>query len=158
VKRGRAGRCSGILGRRPRIIKREEDIAVADQTDPLAMWREWLSQSERQWNTFFNESMSTPQYSQNVGRFMELYVAAQRQLGETMGRHLAALNVPTRADVLGLGERLVGLETRLARIEAALARLTPEGAAAASAGGASSPVERPPRTKRPPDAPAEAGA
>ena len=130
---------------------------MADQSDPLAMWREWLSQSERQWNTFFNESMSTPQYSQNVGRFMELYVAAQRQLGETMGRHLAALNVPTRADVLGLGERLIGLETRLARIEAALARLVPDGAGG-SPGGASIPVERPPRTKRPPGAAAESGA
>lgn len=130
---------------------------MAEPTDPLAMWREWLSQSERQWNAFFNESMSTPQYSQSVGRFMELYVAAQRQLGETMGRHLAALNVPTRADVMGLGERLAGLETRLARIEAALARLASDGAAGGAAGSGTVPAERPPRTKRPPAA-AEAGA
>ena len=27
--------------------------------DPFAMWRDWLSNSERQWNSFLNQAMST---------------------------------------------------------------------------------------------------
>ena len=119
---------------------------MADQTsasDPFAMWREWVSQSERQWNTFLNQAMGSESYSQSVGRFMEFYVAAQKQLGESMGRYLTALNLPTRADLLGLGDRLAAIETRLAHIEAALAR-------GGEVGGDAVPATRPLRTRRPP--------
>ena len=122
---------------------------MADQTpDPFAMWREWVSQSERQWNTFLNQAMGSESYSQSVGRFMEFYVAAQKQLGESMGRYLTALNLPTRADLLGLADRLAAIETRLSHIEAALAR---DGA-----GDDAVPTTRPPRTRRPPAPSADA--
>jgi hypothetical protein len=121
---------------------------VADPTsppDPFAMWREWVSQSERQWNTFLTQAMGSESYSQSVGRFMEFYVAAQKQLGESMGRYLTALNLPTRADLLGLGDRLAAIETRLARIETTLAH-------GGEAGDDAMPATRPPRTRRPPAA------
>jgi hypothetical protein len=124
---------------------------VAEQTsapDPFAMWREWVSQSERQWNTFLNQAMGSESYSQSVGRFMEFYVAAQKQLGESMGRYLTALNLPTRADLLSLGDRLAAIETRLSHIEAALAR--------GEAGDDAVPASRPPRTRRPPTPSADA--
>src|SRR5262245_37685007 len=127
---------------------------VAEQTsapDPFAMWREWVSQSERQWNTFLNQAMGSESYSQSVGRFMEFYVAAQKQLGESMGRYLTALNLPTRADLLGLGDRLAAIETRLARLEAVLTRGS-DGAA----GDDAVPAARPPRTRRPPAPSADA--
>ncbi len=121
---------------------------MADQTsasDPFAMWREWVSQSERQWNTFLTQAMGSESYSQSVGRFMEFYVAAQKQLGESMGRYLTALNLPTRDDLLGLGDRLAAIETRLARIETTLAH-------GGGAGDDAMPATRPPRTRRPPPA------
>jgi polyhydroxyalkanoic acid synthase PhaR subunit len=120
---------------------------VADQTsapDPFAMWREWVSQSERQWNTFLNQAMGSESYSQSVGRFMEFYVAAQKQLGDTMGRYLTALNLPTRDDLLALGDRLAAIETRLARLEATLTR------GGDGIGEDAVPAARPPRTRRPP--------
>ena len=31
-------------------------------------WRQWATQSERQWNEFFNQMMSTEEFSQSLGR------------------------------------------------------------------------------------------
>ena len=108
------------------------------------MWRDWLSQSERQWNTFLNEVMGSPQYTETQGRLMEMYLAMQKAMGEAMGRSLTALDIPTRTDVLGLGERLSVIEQRLSAIEAHLARLG-GGAETSDA----TPVPRPARTRQP---------
>src|SRR5262245_2497846 len=111
------------------------------------MWRNWLSQSEQQWNTFLNQAMGTDQYSQSLGRFMELYATVQKNIAESMGRYLGTLNMPTRADVLTLGDRLAMIEDRLAEIERMLAR---SGLAARSAADGAAASPRPPRTKQPP--------
>lgn len=130
---------------------------MAEQTppspDPLAAWREWVSQSERQWNAFLNETMATEAYGQSVGRFMEMYVAMQKTLADAMGRYVTALNLPARTDVLALGDRLGAIETRLAGIEQRLARL-----ASAAPREARSEIDtlRPPRTKQPPAPPGPA--
>ncbi len=115
---------------------------TSPMADPLAVWREWVAQSERQWNAFLNQAMATDQYSQSIGRFMDLYLAMQKSLAETMGRYLAALNVPSRTDLLALGDRLSAIEERLARIESSLGRVGPDRSPSAA--------DRPPRTRRPP--------
>lgn len=115
--------------------------------DPFALWRELISQSERQWNTLLNEAMATDQFSQSMGRFMDLYVAMQKSMGETMGRYLAALNMPTRADVLALNDRLLAIEQRLASLERSLGRLGAVREPDRDAPAAD--ALRPPRTKKP---------
>lgn len=115
--------------------------------DPLASWRAWIGQSEQQWNAFFNQAMGSDQYTRALGRMMETYVATQKSLADGMGRYLSALNLPTRTDILMLGDRLAMIEDRLAGIERMLAA---SGIADPAPAGDASPVARPPRTKQPP--------
>jgi len=122
--------------------------------DPAAAWRAWLTQSEQQWNAFLNQVMGTDQYTQSMGRTMEAYAAIQKNMAEGMSRYLGALNMPTRTDILTLGDRLAMIEDRLAGIERMLAEA---GASAAASDGASGAGLRPPRTKRPPSGVAAAG-
>lgn len=118
---------------------------AAPPPDPFQLWRDWLSQSERQWNEYFNNMMSTDEYGQAMGRMMDTYLTAQRNMSEAMGRYFTALNMPTRTDVLTLGNRLTDIEDRLAGIETALTKLAP---APAQAKAVSRP--KPARTKKPP--------
>ena len=111
------------------------------------MWREWVTQSERQWNAFFNEVMGTDQYTQAMSRFMDMYMKGQKSLGEAMGRYFTTLNVATRTDVLALGERLVAIEERLAAIEAGLSAAGSRDERGATRVPS---APRPPRTKKPP--------
>lgn len=113
--------------------------------DPLAMWRDWVATSERQWNAFLNNAMATDEFSQAMGRFMDVYLNMQKNMNEVMGRYLQTANIPTRSDILALGERLSQIEDRIGRIEDAL--LASKVAAAAPPAAT---AVRPPRTKKPP--------
>ena len=110
-------------------------------------WRQWASQSERQWNEFFNQMMSTEEFSQGLGRNLDVFLHFQKTMNEAMGSFFTAMNVPTRTDVLALGDRLLAIEDRLATIEAQLtAALTNAQAAPAPTNQA-----RPRRTRKPPE-------
>jgi len=114
-------------------------------SDPFAWWRDWLVQSERQWNSSLNEMMGSEQFAGSMGRWMEVYLGVQKNLNETLGRALTGMNVPNRDDVAELGQRLAAIEERLARIETLIERGTGVSVATAER-------RRPPRTRKPPAA------
>lgn len=116
--------------------------------DALSAWNEWLAQSERQWNAFFNDTMAHDEFSAGLGRFLDLFLHLQRITNEAMGAYFMAVNVPTRSDVLELGDRLLHIEGRLASMEAALGHLVPPDGG--DGGRARAPAPRPPRTRQPP--------
>ena len=118
---------------------------AAPPPDPFQIWRDWLSQSERQWNDFFNQMMSTDEYGQAMGRMMDAYLTTQRSMSEAFGRYFTALNIATRTDVLTLGNRLTDIEDRLGAIETSIAKLGKAGPAEKAASRA-----KPARTKKPP--------
>ena len=117
--------------------------------DPFTMWRDWLNQSERQWNAYLNEAMSTDEFSQAMGRMMDVYLNMQKSMNEVMGRYFSAINIPTRTDVLSLGNRIGEVEERLASIERTLQTVAAASGAVERKSTAASPVARPPRTKKP---------
>jgi polyhydroxyalkanoic acid synthase PhaR subunit len=127
---------------------------MADQApteDPFTFWRSWLADSERQWNSFLNQAMSSEEFSQSLGRLTDVYLDTQRGLNDTMGRYLQALSMPTRTDVLSIASRLNEVEERLASIERLLTRVAAslEGDPGAQHSPEAAPIVRPPRTKRP---------
>ncbi len=114
-----------------------------------------MNQSERQWNSFFNDAMATEEFGKSMGRFMDMFLSTQSQMNESLGRYLTAMNIPTRGDITALGDRLHAIEDRLIAIESTLAKMKQAVVppAAASTTEAPSPAvsqARPPRTKKPP--------
>lgn len=117
------------------------------QPDFSELWREWLTQTERQFNSFFNEMMGSEAFARSVGGYVEAYALFQRMVADSMERYLAFVNMPSRSDVVSLGETLRAIEGRLARIEEAF-----RVAASVGADGVLS-QDEPARTRRPPGAP-----
>lgn len=122
-------------------------MAEKAQADPFALWRDWVADSERQWNAFLNNAMATDEFSQAMGRFMDIYLNMQKSMNEVMGRYLQSANMPTRNDILALGERLSQIDDRLGRLETAIAAGL-SAKAPPSRTPASAPA-RPPRTRKP---------
>jgi hypothetical protein len=126
------------------------DKAMADQrnsrSDPVASWREWMSQSESRLNAVFNEVMATDGYGRLMGGLTKIFVSMQKTMTEGMERYFTALSLPTRSDVLDLGQRLSMIETRLLSIETNLAKIAGPDADDRELRVA---APRPPRTKRP---------
>ena len=91
--------------------------------DPAAVFREFVTQWERNINTLANQVMGTESFSRLMQEGQRLQLAMQQATSEAMGRRLAAMNMPTRDDVIRLAEKLADVDRRLARIEASLDEL-----------------------------------
>ena len=113
--------------------------------DFLQQWRDWMTESERQFNTFMNQAMSTEASARGMAGYVEAYAAFQRLIADGMQRYLAFMNMPSRTDVLSLGETLRSIEERLAHIEETL-QIAVE---AVDASERPAPREEPARTRRP---------
>jgi hypothetical protein len=113
---------------------------------PAAIWQTMLGEMEKGFNSFANQAMTSPEFSKAMNQVGGVTAGAQKQLGELMEKYLLAMNLPSRAQMVGMAERIQAIEGQLNEIKALLHQvhhnsLSPEG-------GLGTP--RPPRTKRPP--------
>jgi Poly(R)-hydroxyalkanoic acid synthase subunit (PHA_synth_III_E) len=114
--------------------------------DVAQMWRAWLTETERQLNSFFGEVVGTEQFARFSGNFVDGYAVVQRALNQNMERYLNTFNLPTHSDIVELAERLNGIEERLSSLETTV-RAVAESAGVATA--ASVTQLRPRRTRKP---------
>jgi hypothetical protein len=121
---------------------------MADKSnDPVALWQKMIGEMEKGFNAFAARAMETPQFSQALNQVGGATAAGQKQLGELMEKYLLTMNMPSRAQMIGMAERLQSIEGQLNEIKAILHQMQGN---AASSGGTYAAAPRPPRTKRPP--------
>lgn len=112
---------------------------------PQETFSEIVTQWERNYDAFANQVMGTEGFSQAMNEMQKNQLGYQRMLAQTMSEQMAALNIPSREDILNLADAIHQMDRRLERIEEKLAVSSPSSSAR----------KRPPRTKQPPTA--EAG-
>jgi hypothetical protein len=123
---------------------------MADKgNDPAVIWQAMIAEMEKGFNSFANQAMASPEFSRMINQAGGAAAGAQKQLGELMEKYLLAMGLPSRAQLVGMAERLQAIEGQLNEIKALLHQvhhnsLAPEG----GRGG----TPKPPRTKRPPSA------
>ena len=88
--------------------------------DPMAMFRDAVTQWEKMANDFGGQFLNRPETAQAMHNATGMALKAQQGAHEAMAKLLAAANMPSKADVAALAERIAGVEASLARIEAAL--------------------------------------
>src|ERR1700679_2465990 len=121
---------------------------MADKSnDPVALWQNMIGEMEKGFNAFANQAMASPQFSKVVNQVGGATAGAQKQLGELMEKYLLTMNLPSRAQMVGMAERLQSIEGQLNEIKAMLHQM--QRATGVNDDGSSG-AARPPRTKRPP--------
>jgi hypothetical protein len=121
---------------------------MADKSsDPVAMWHNMLGEMEKGFNSFANQTMTSPEFSRVMHQVSGASASAQKQFGDLMEKYLTSMNLPSRAQLMSMGERLQAIEGQLSEITTLLHQVhhnsgTPDGGYAGA--------QRPPRTKRPP--------
>ena len=121
---------------------------MADQSnDPAAIWKNMIGEMEKGFNAFANQAMASPEFSKVVNQVGSVGAGAQKQLGDLMEKYLLTMNLPSRAQMVSMAERLQSIENQLNEIRALLHEVH-NNAGAQGAGAA----PRPPRTRRPPPA------
>ena len=126
---------------------------MADKSnDPFAIWQNMLGEMEKGFNTFATRAMESPEFSKVVNQVGGVSAGAQKQLGDMMEKYLLTMNLPSRAQMVDMAERLLAIEGQLAEIKALLHQVH-DHAGAPDRGPPAAP--KPPRTKRPPAAEGE---
>jgi SMC interacting uncharacterized protein involved in chromosome segregation len=121
---------------------------MADNSnDPVAIWQTMIGEMEKGFNAFANKAMESPEFSRVVNQVGGVSAGAQKQLGDMMEKYLVGMNLPSRAQMVSMAERLQSIEGQLNEIKALLHQVhsdsgTPQGGYPAA--------PKPPRTKRPP--------
>ena len=123
---------------------------MADKSnDPVAMWQNMIGEMEKGFNSFANQAMASPEFSKAVNQVGGATAGAQKQLGDLMEKYLVSMNLPSRAQMVSMAERLQSIEGQLNEIKALLHQVH-NNSGASEDGFAGAP--KPPRTKRPPSA------
>jgi SMC interacting uncharacterized protein involved in chromosome segregation len=121
---------------------------MADKpNDPVQLWHSMLAEMEKGFNAMATQVMGSEQFSKTAHQLTGASVGAQKTIGDMMEKYLVSMNMPSRAQMANMGERLQSIEAQLNEIKALLNRAHPE---AVTDDGTS--VPRPPRTKQPPPA------
>ena len=119
---------------------------VDKSNDPVAVWQNMIGEMEKGFNDFAGRAMASPEFSKVMNQVGSVGAGAQKQLGELMEKYLTSMNLPSRAMMIGLGERLQSIEGQLNEIKALLHQVHKTSAPATPA------APKPPRTRRPPPA------
>ena len=123
-----------------------------DSINPVRLWREWFVKSEKAWSQAMTDAMGDERFSKGLGRYMQEALHTHRMFSESMAQYLANLNLPSRQDLLDLGDRLGQVEDALAAVQVELRELRTRVAQGVTpAAGASAVAGRPARTRRPPE-------
>ena len=120
---------------------------MADKSnDPAVLWQTMIGELEKGFNSFANQAMASPEFSRAMNQAGGAAAGAQKQLGDLMEKYLLAMNLPSRAQLVGMAERLQSIEGQLNEIKALLQQVHQDSAAPAAGYG----TPRPPRTRQPP--------
>jgi SMC interacting uncharacterized protein involved in chromosome segregation len=120
---------------------------MADKgNDPVAMWQNFLGEMEKGFNSFANQAMASPEFSKAMNQVGGVTAGAQKQLGDLMEKYLVSMNLPSRAQMVSMAERLQSIEGQLNEIKVLLHQVRSNSAAP---GGGYPAAPRPPRTRRP---------
>ncbi|MES2751134.1 MAG: hypothetical protein V4661_07165 [Pseudomonadota bacterium] len=121
---------------------------MSDKTnDPAQVWHSMLAEMEKGFNAMATQVMGSEQFSRATHQLTGVSVGAQKTVGDLMERYLVSMNLPSRAQMVSMGERLQAIEGQLNEIRALLNRTHADSG---SSDGLSAP--RPPRTRLPPSA------
>jgi hypothetical protein len=114
--------------------------------DPFELLRGLASRLERGFEQLADRGVRSNGFTRAMHRALAASLLARRLSRQVQDGLLGALNLPTRADVLLLGERLQALEDRIVALSADLAARD-----ASRPGGMPRPaLPSPPRTRKPP--------
>jgi hypothetical protein len=92
--------------------------------DPTGMFKSMRDAGMDNWSKMMIQLVNSEGYAQATGAMLDAWLTSsapfRKVVESTMTQVLTQLNMPTRSDVIGIGERLTHIEMRLDDLEAKL--------------------------------------
>jgi hypothetical protein len=117
--------------------------------DPTQLWRTLISEMEKSYNSIAAQAMNSEQFSQAMNQTGGMTFASMQLLNNMMEQYLSSVNLPSRAQMLNVAQRLHNIEAELIKIRQELQRRHTR--ASTNSSGSIQSI-KPARTKIPPPA------
>src|ERR1700744_1919724 len=91
--------------------------------DPVALWQTMIGEMEKGFNAFANQAMTSPEFSKAMTQAGGVTAGAQKQFSDLREKYLLPMNLPSRAQMIGMAERLQSIEGQLNEIKAMLGQM-----------------------------------
>ena len=95
---------------------------IPNPFDPFSFWRTTQNASLEAWSKAMIELVNTEAYAEATGRILDSYLSAsvpmRKAVEQAMAQVLGQVNMPTRAEVLSIAERMTNIEMRLDDLDA----------------------------------------
>jgi polyhydroxyalkanoic acid synthase PhaR subunit len=86
-------------------------------SNPFEVWKQIYEANERAWNSALEKAMASPNFAEAQGRLLESLLAAQKSVRDNTRTFLQAMNVPTREDIIHVGELITALEEKIDQLD-----------------------------------------
>ncbi|PZR57434.1 MAG: hypothetical protein DLM50_05510 [Candidatus Meridianibacter frigidus] len=87
--------------------------APGSGSDPFSAWRRIAGAQEAQFSKLFEQAAGTDAFAEALRKALEAYLNATQISRENIERFLSASNLPTRAEIARLSERVDVLVSRI---------------------------------------------
>ena len=95
---------------------------IPNPFDPFSFWRTTQNASLEAWSKAMIELVNTEAYAEATGRILDSHLASsvpmRKVVEQAMAQILGQVNMPTRAEVLSIAERMTNIEMRLDDLDA----------------------------------------
>ena len=112
------------IGHKEKGITMSQKAENSNPLDPTGMFKNMRDAGMDAWSKMMIQMVNSESYAQATGTMLDAWLTGSAPLRKavesTMTQVLTQLNMPTRSDVIGLGERLTHIEMRLDDLEAKL--------------------------------------
>src|ERR1700757_4473750 len=82
--------------------RRRRSMTDKKSSDPVALWQAMIGEMEKGFNAFANRAMTSPEFSKAMNQAGGVTAGAQQQFGELMEKYLLSMNMPSRAQMIGM--------------------------------------------------------
>lgn len=116
--------------------------------DPVAAWQDMVQKWEHEINSWSNKMTESEQFSAVMGQATKVSLVAQRAFAEQMESLLRSMNLPSKAQVDSLADRLDAIEDSIDRLRLTIEAQIPVASGSVSSTGTTVPAA-PRRTRKP---------
>ncbi|TSB46563.1 polyhydroxyalkanoic acid synthase subunit PhaR [Alkalicoccobacillus porphyridii] len=85
--------------------------------DPFTLWKDIYQQSESYWGGVLDEKMKEDQFSEWMGKTLEMNLLYKKAQDEMTNKYLEQVNVPTRSDLSNIASLVVNVESKVDHLE-----------------------------------------
>lgn len=92
-------------------------MTVQKTFDPFSLWKEYYQSAESYWEKTLEEQMKTEEFSEWLGKVLDMNLAFRKTIDQAAGQYLVQLNLPSREDLASLSSLVVNLDAKVDSLE-----------------------------------------